>query len=163
MLVVLERYRLFLQSLCSYNFVIVRSSVHSFFLSFLSFLSFLPSQVELLETTWKHLIQEDRIPPLELTIEILGVKLQQQGDCNEAISYLALMDSKAAFSTNWWLKFFRENAHSLGKKGISHLMDLLNSTSPKTESHAQLLEILKISCVKFLTENQLSVSSYSVH
>lgn len=116
-----------------------------------------------METTWKHLIQEDRIPPLELTIEIFRVKLQQQGDCNEAISYLALMDSKAAFSTKWWLKFFRENAHSLGKKGMSHLMDLLNSTSPKTESHAQLLEILKISCDKFLSENQLSVSSYSVH
>lgn len=140
-------------NLCSYNFVIVRSFI----------LPFLPSQVELLETTWKHLIQEDRIPPLELTIEIFRVKLQQQGDCNEAISYLALMDSKAAFSTKWWLKFFSENAHSLGKKGMSHLMDLLNSTSPKTESHAQLLEILKISCDKFLSENQLSVSSYSVH
>lgn len=102
------------------------------------------------------MIQEDRIPPLELTIEMFRVKLQQQGDCSEAISYLALMDSKATFSTKWWFKFFRENAHySPGNKGMSHLMDLLNSIAPKTESHAQLLEILKMSCEKFLSENQL--------
>ncbi|GFQ04452.1 pentatricopeptide repeat-containing protein at1g30610 chloroplastic [Phtheirospermum japonicum] len=77
---------------------------------------------ELLEMTWQHLVQTERVPPPPLVTEMFCTRLEK-GDCAGALS--TIINSASAesqvFSRKFWSRFFVENARRFAEGTLDEL------------------------------------------
>ncbi|KAK3030873.1 hypothetical protein RJ639_037330 [Escallonia herrerae] len=108
-------------------------------------------KAELLETTWKHLVQVDQPPPPLLTKEMFRVKLEQD-DYAAAFSCIARhpSDYSPVFSRKAWLSFFRENAHRFQKETLVRLINEVSVLIAGSDYPNIIFQNLTISCKKIL-------------
>ncbi|KAK2975290.1 hypothetical protein RJ640_022739 [Escallonia rubra] len=109
-------------------------------------------KVELLETTWKHLVQVDQPPPPLLTKEMFRVKLEQD-DYAAAFSCIARhpSDDSPVFSPKAWLNFFRENAHRFQKETLVRLINEVSVLIAGSDYPNVIFHNLTISCEQILS------------
>ncbi|KAL0442368.1 UNVERIFIED_CONTAM: Pentatricopeptide repeat-containing protein, chloroplastic [Sesamum latifolium] len=112
-------------------------------------------KVELLETTWKHLVETERIPPPLLVMEMFCTRLEQ-GDYTDAVSYLTNFASveSQVFSRKSWSKIFIENGHRFEEGTLEELVHeasiLLNGNENRPLQH------LIDSCREYLSSRRTS-------
>ncbi|KAF7852200.1 hypothetical protein BT93_L5355 [Corymbia citriodora subsp. variegata] len=104
-----------------------------------------------LETTWNHLVQADRSPPLPLIKERFCVMLEKD-DYPAALSCLInhTASESQGFSRISWLKLFKHNAYRIRSESLEGLMHdatrhLASGYLPSTG-----LQTLVMSCKEFL-------------
>ncbi|GAV65605.1 PPR domain-containing protein/PPR_2 domain-containing protein [Cephalotus follicularis] len=112
---------------------------------------------ELLETTWKHLAQADRIPPPSLIKERFCVKLEK-GDHLSAISCIIgqPVSELQAFSKGSWLNLFEDNAQRFRTDSLTqiiHEVSILVVRSDLTITKP-LLQNLIIACKEFIRTHE---------
>ncbi|CAI9755216.1 unnamed protein product [Fraxinus pennsylvanica] len=104
---------------------------------------------KLLETTWKHLVEAERIPPPTLITEVFCSRLEE-GDCNAALS--SFLSSPwigvHVFSKKSWTKILTENGHRFQKDTLVALMHEVSILVARSEN--VVLEQLMRSCKEFL-------------
>ncbi|EPS70038.1 hypothetical protein M569_04720, partial [Genlisea aurea] len=79
---------------------------------------------EMLEMTWKNLLENKRFPPVTLVTEMLCKKLERCGPC-EAVMWFSnspCADSNQAFSKKLWLKLMRDNDHVFNVATLNELI-----------------------------------------
>ncbi|XP_073262305.1 pentatricopeptide repeat-containing protein At1g30610, chloroplastic-like [Populus alba] len=78
---------------------------------------------EVLEITWKHLEQEDRIPPPLLVKERFCMMLEKE-DFDSALACITTNSAgeSQAFCKSAWLNVFEENAQRFRKDTLTRLM-----------------------------------------
>ncbi|CAK9179051.1 unnamed protein product [Ilex paraguariensis] len=97
---------------------------------------------ELLETTWKHLVEADRVPPPLLLKEMFFKKLEQT-DYVAAISCLNAHPSHV-FSLKSWLNFFMEDPHRFQREtlvSLVHEVSVLITTRPSSFSEGDSCQL----------------------
>ncbi|XP_054813578.1 pentatricopeptide repeat-containing protein At1g30610, chloroplastic isoform X2 [Prosopis cineraria] len=101
-------------------------------------------QEEPIETTWKHLIQTDRIIPATLIKERFCMKLEKD-DHVEALRCITsdLSKDMQAFSKLSWLNLLKENAQRFQKDTLVRLMDDVNTLVSKSSLSLPALEALE--------------------
>ncbi|KAL0398176.1 UNVERIFIED_CONTAM: Pentatricopeptide repeat-containing protein, chloroplastic [Sesamum radiatum] len=111
--------------------------------------------VELLETTWKHLIETERIPPPLLVTEMFCTRLEQ-GDFTAAVSYLTNFASveSQVFSRKSWSKIFTENGHRFEEGSLHELVH--EASIILTQSENLPLQHLIDSCREYLSSRRTS-------
>ncbi|XP_057501873.1 pentatricopeptide repeat-containing protein At1g30610, chloroplastic isoform X2 [Actinidia eriantha] len=116
-------------------------------------------KVELLETTWKHLIRGGQTLPPLLAKEMICMKLEQ-GDHSAALSFFSNhhFGESQVFSRNSWLNFFKENAHRLQKDS---LVRLVHEGSILSDSQGLVFQNLITSCREFLRTHVTLSEMYS--
>ncbi|XP_054813577.1 pentatricopeptide repeat-containing protein At1g30610, chloroplastic isoform X1 [Prosopis cineraria] len=99
---------------------------------------------EPIETTWKHLIQTDRIIPATLIKERFCMKLEKD-DHVEALRCITsdLSKDMQAFSKLSWLNLLKENAQRFQKDTLVRLMDDVNTLVSKSSLSLPALEALE--------------------
>ncbi|KAK4399493.1 Pentatricopeptide repeat-containing protein, chloroplastic [Sesamum angolense] len=112
-------------------------------------------KVELLETTWKHLVETERIPPPLLVMEMFCTRLEQ-GDYTAAVSYLTNFASieSQVFSRKSWLKIFIENGHRFEEGTLDELVHEASILVAKSENLP--LQHLIGSCREYLSSRRTS-------
>ncbi|RZC47079.1 hypothetical protein C5167_040022 [Papaver somniferum] len=111
---------------------------------------------ELLETTWKHLIQANRIPPTPIIKERFCMKLEKN-DISGAISCITstshqTTDELYAFSEKVWLYLFQNNSNRFQKETIIGLIHELNNIIAGSDRSNPILENLIHSCKEFVMD-----------
>lgn len=108
---------------------------------------------ELLETTWKHLVQANRVPPAPLVKERFCMKLQKN-DYADAISMITCYPSDDlklhAFSEKGWLDLLNSNTNRLQKNTIISLIHKLNNLIAGTDQPHPVIRNLFFSCREFI-------------
>ncbi|XP_023736395.1 pentatricopeptide repeat-containing protein At1g30610, chloroplastic [Lactuca sativa] len=104
-------------------------------------------KVNLLETTWKHLIEGDQIPPPLLVEEMFCVNIERD-DYAAAFSCLTSLPSSEShkYSRKSWLNLFRENPNIFREEILHKVKTLL---SRNEEPNTILLNCMK-SCKEIL-------------
>ncbi|XP_028752389.1 pentatricopeptide repeat-containing protein At1g30610, chloroplastic isoform X2 [Neltuma alba] len=115
-----------------------------------------------IETTWKHLIQTDRIIPATLIKERFCMKLEKE-DYVEALGCITndLSKDLQAFSKLSWFNLLKENVPRFQKDTLVRLMDQVNtlvSNSSLPLPALEALENLMLSLREFCTTD-LSVTA----
>ncbi|XP_030551543.1 pentatricopeptide repeat-containing protein At1g30610, chloroplastic [Rhodamnia argentea] len=108
-------------------------------------------QYGLLETTWNHLVQADRLLPLPLIKERFCLMLEKD-DYPAALSCLinhAASESQG-FSRISWLKLFKHNAHRIRGESLVGLMHDAALHLASEDSSSVVLQTLLMSCKEFL-------------
>lgn len=115
-------------------------------------------KVELVETTWKHLVQTNRVPPPALIKERFRLKLEND-NLVEAVSTVACHPSthQQSFSKEAWLKLFKENAHCFRKEVLQHLICEVTNSLSKSETPNLIFQNLLDSCMEFVRLDSLVV------
>lgn len=103
---------------------------------------------ELLETTWKHLSQADRIPPPALLKERFCMKLAR-GDYSDALSCISNHNSSDAhhFSEPAWLNLLKEKRFP--KDTVIQLIYKVSMLLTRNDSPNPVFENLLLSCKEF--------------
>ncbi|KAI3834791.1 hypothetical protein MKX03_037925 [Papaver bracteatum] len=109
---------------------------------------------ELLETTWKHLIQANRAPPTPIIKERFCMKLEKN-DISGAISCITstshqTTDELYAFSEKVWLYLFQNNSSRFQKDTLPRLIHELNNIIAGSDRSNPILENLILSCKEFI-------------
>ncbi|XP_071706619.1 pentatricopeptide repeat-containing protein At1g30610, chloroplastic [Rutidosis leptorrhynchoides] len=108
-------------------------------------------KVNMLETTWKYLIEGDQIPPLPLVQEMFCLKLKQD-DYAGAFSCLICLPSTEShkYSRNSWLNHFRSDSDLFREETLQQLVDRISNLLLRNEEpNAILLNVMK-SCKEIL-------------
>ena len=119
------------------------------------------SQEELLETTWKSLAGEGRVPP-PLIKERFCMKLEK-GDCAAAVSSITghhMKELQEPFSKRAWLNLFTENAGRFQTESLVELMHEASVRIARADMPNPVLQNLLASCKEFL-RTHMTVSSVS--
>ncbi|MCL7048136.1 hypothetical protein MKW94_015128 [Papaver nudicaule] len=108
---------------------------------------------ELLETTWKHLIQANRAPPTPIIKERFCMKLEKK-DISGAISCITSTSHQTtnelyAFSEKVWLYLFQNNSNRFQKDTLITLIHELNNIIAGSDRSNPILENLILSCKEF--------------
>nr|XP_043624166.1 pentatricopeptide repeat-containing protein At1g30610, chloroplastic [Erigeron canadensis] len=108
-------------------------------------------KVNLLDTTWKHLIEGDQIPPPPLVQEMFCMKLKQD-DYTDAFSCLICLPSTESHKYSWksWLNRFKENPDLFQEERLLHLIDRTNTLLDRYEEPNFILLNLLKSCKEIL-------------
>ncbi|KAJ0430608.1 putative pentatricopeptide repeat-containing protein DG1 [Helianthus annuus] len=108
-------------------------------------------QVNLLETTWKHLIKGDQIPPPPLVQEMFCMKLEQD-DYAAAFSCLICLPSTEShkYSRNSWVARFRDNPTLFREEMLLQVIDRVNILLVSNEEPNIILLNLMRSCKETL-------------
>lgn len=108
-------------------------------------------KMELLETTWKHLSEADRLPPPLLVKQMFCLKLEQK---DYAAAFACVTNHPSCdlpeFSQKLWLLFFKENSHRLRKENLVNLVHEINNVNTRSDSPNLILENLNLACREFL-------------
>ncbi|PIN17742.1 hypothetical protein CDL12_09587 [Handroanthus impetiginosus] len=110
---------------------------------------------ELLEITWKYMVETERVPPPLLVKEMFCMRLEQ-GDYAAALSYInnfATVESQV-FSRNSWLKIFMGNAHRFKEGTLDELVHEVSILLDRSENLT--LQHLIDSCKEFLRTQRTS-------
>lgn len=104
-------------------------------------------QDELLDITWVHLTEADRIPPPALIKERFCKKLEE-GNYHVAISCIAKTnpDDLQAFSKTAWLNLFKENAERFHKDTLVQLVREVSILTAKSDEANPVFENLMMCC-----------------
>lgn len=116
---------------------------------------------ELLETTWKRLAGEGRVPP-PLIKERFCMKLEK-GDCAAAVSSITghpMKELQEPFSKRAWLNLFTENAGRFQTESLVELMHEASVLIARADMPNPVLQNLLASCKEFL-RTHMTVSSVS--
>ena len=110
--------------------------------------------MELLETTWKHLGEADRLPPPVLVKQMFCLKLEQK-DYSAAFACVTNHPSSdlPEFSQKSWLLFFKENSHRLQKENLVGLVHEISNVYTRSDSPNIILENLSFACREFLRKH----------
>ncbi|XP_034932834.1 pentatricopeptide repeat-containing protein At1g30610, chloroplastic isoform X1 [Populus alba] len=102
---------------------------------------------EVLEITWKHLEQEDRIPPPPLVKERFCMMLEKE-DFDSALACITTNSAgeSQAFCKSAWLNLFEQNAQRFRKDTIMRLMHEVRVLAAQSNSPNPVLQNLLISC-----------------
>ncbi|XP_034897934.2 pentatricopeptide repeat-containing protein At1g30610, chloroplastic [Populus alba] len=102
---------------------------------------------EVLEITWKHLEQEDRIPPPPLVKERFCMMLEKE-DFDSALACITTNSAgeSQAFCKSAWLNLFEENAQRFRKDTLMRLMHEVRVLAAQSNSPNPVLQNLLISC-----------------
>ncbi|MCL7030689.1 hypothetical protein MKW94_016401 [Papaver nudicaule] len=108
---------------------------------------------ELLEATWKHLIQANRAPPTPIIKERFCMKLEKN-DISGAISCITSTSHQTtnelyAFSEKVWLYLFQNNSNRFQKDTLITLIHELNNIIAGSDRSNPILENLILSCKEF--------------
>lgn len=108
-------------------------------------------KVEVVETTWRHLLQANRIPPPALIKERFRLKMVED-DAVAAVSTLTCHPSshQQSFSKEAWLKLLEDNAHMFKEEALEQVIHELNISLSKSESPNLIYENLLQSCMEFV-------------
>ncbi|KAK4491528.1 hypothetical protein RD792_002279 [Penstemon davidsonii] len=108
---------------------------------------------KLLETTWKHLVEADRIPPPLLVTEMFCMRLEQ-GDYAAALSCFVKYSSVDSHlsSSKFWSKFFMENAHRFEENTLDELVHETSIVLARRENFS--LQHLMRSCKECIRQCQ---------
>ncbi|KAK4440298.1 Pentatricopeptide repeat-containing protein, chloroplastic [Sesamum alatum] len=108
-------------------------------------------KVELLETTWKHLVETGRIPPPLLVMEMFCTRLEQ-GDHTAAVSYLTNFASveSQVFSRKSWSKILIENGNRFGEGNVDELVNEARSILLSGNENPALHHLIE-SCREYLS------------
>jgi len=100
-----------------------------------------------LEITWKHLAQEDRIPPPPLVKERFCMMLEKE-DFDSALACITTNSAgeSQAFCKSAWLNLFEENAQRFRKDTLMRLMHEVRVLAAQSNSPNPVLQNLLISC-----------------
>ncbi|KAL1829476.1 hypothetical protein ACET3Z_007888 [Daucus carota] len=111
-------------------------------------------KMELLETTWKHLGEADRLPPPVLVKQMFCLKLEQK-DYSAAFACVTNHPSSdlPEFSQKSWLLFFKENSHRLQKENLVGLVHEISNVYTRSDSPNIILENLSFACREFLRKH----------
>ncbi|KAI7754853.1 hypothetical protein M8C21_020856 [Ambrosia artemisiifolia] len=109
-------------------------------------------KVNLLETTWKHLIEGDQIPPPPLVQEMFCMKLEQD-DYAAAFSCLKCLPSTEShkYSRNSWVTRFRDNPNLFQEETLLRVIDMVSTASINEEPNTILLNLMR-SCKETLKD-----------
>ncbi|KAG8385157.1 hypothetical protein BUALT_Bualt03G0012500 [Buddleja alternifolia] len=110
---------------------------------------------EILEVTWKHLVEAERVPPPPLITEMF-CKRVEQGKYAAALSCLtnyASVESQLS-SRKSWSKFFIENAHRFNEGTLDELLREASIIFSMSENIA--IQHLMESCKEFLRTQRTS-------
>lgn len=108
-------------------------------------------QEEVLEVTWKHLAQADRIPPPSLIKERFCMMLEKDDYESALVCTTAYpMVELHAFSKIAWLSLFNENAHRFRKDTLIQLMHEVSMLVARSNLAHPVLQNLLTSCNDFL-------------
>lgn len=101
-------------------------------------------QEEPIETTWKHLINTDRTPPVSLIKERFCMKLEKD-DQTAALTCITHSppEDLQAFSKLSWLNLFKENAQRFKNDTLVRLMNDVNILVSKSSLPRPALEALE--------------------
>ncbi|PIA30219.1 hypothetical protein AQUCO_05700140v1 [Aquilegia coerulea] len=114
---------------------------------------------ELLELTWKHLVQANRIPPPPLLKERFCMKLEKN-DYTSAISSITnhpTNDLKLqAFSEKGWLDLLEANKHRFQKDTILKLTLKLNTLVAGSDHPHPVVQNLISSCKVFIRTHHIA-------
>ncbi|GJW96981.1 pentatricopeptide repeat-containing protein [Tanacetum coccineum] len=112
-------------------------------------------KVNLLETTWKHLIDGDQIPPPPLVQEMFCIKLKED-DYAAAFSCLICLPSTEShrYSRNSWLIRFRDNPNVFREETLLRIIDRTNTLLLRNEEINPILLNLMRSCKEILGVRQ---------
>ncbi|XP_034697014.1 pentatricopeptide repeat-containing protein At1g30610, chloroplastic-like [Vitis riparia] len=116
---------------------------------------------ELLETTWKRLAGEGRVPP-PLIKERFCMKLEK-GDCAAAVSSITghhMKELQEPFSKRAWMNLFTENAGRFQTESLVELMHEASVLIARADMPNLVLQNLLASCKEFL-RTHMTVSSVS--
>ncbi|XAR50762.1 hypothetical protein NMG60_11005182 [Bertholletia excelsa] len=105
---------------------------------------------EILETTWKHLVQSGQTPPPLLLKEMFCMKLEQ-GDHAAALSSITshTFSEFPVFSQHTWLNCLKENARRFEHDSLMRLVREGTLFVSKDESQDLMLRNLVSSCREF--------------
>lgn len=105
---------------------------------------------ELLEKTWKHLAQADRIPPLSLIKERFCLNLEKN-DYGAAISCITSYPTSEleALTQGAWLNLFKENAQRFEKDTLVGLINEVSILIDRSDSPNPVFQNLITSCKEF--------------
>ncbi|KAI3818433.1 hypothetical protein L1987_12240 [Smallanthus sonchifolius] len=108
-------------------------------------------KVNLLETTWKHLIEGDQIPPPPLVQEMFCMKLEQD-DYAAAFSCLICLPSTEShkYSRNSWVTRFRDDPNLSREETLLRVVDRINTLLIRNEEPNIILLNLMKSCKQIL-------------
>lgn len=107
--------------------------------------------MELLETTWKHLGEADRLPPPLLVKQMFCLKLEQK-DYAAAFACVTKHPScdLPEFSQKSWLMFFKENSRRLQNENLVGLLHEISNVYNRSGSLNLILENLNLACREYL-------------
>ncbi|XP_076926617.1 pentatricopeptide repeat-containing protein At1g30610, chloroplastic-like [Bidens hawaiensis] len=116
-------------------------------------------KVNLLETTWKHLIEGDQIPPPPLVQEMFCMKLKQE-NYDAAFSCLICLPSTEShkYSRISWVTRFKDDPKLFREETFLRAIDRVNTLSIGNEEPNVILLNLMKSCKETL--NQLKVEEF---
>ncbi|KAF9667139.1 hypothetical protein SADUNF_Sadunf16G0302100 [Salix dunnii] len=105
---------------------------------------------EVLEMTWKHLLQEDRIPPPPLVKERFCIMLEKE-DFDSALACITPNSAgeSQAFCKSAWLNLFEEKAQRFRKDTLIRLMHEARVVAARSNSPNPVLQNLLISCCDY--------------
>ncbi|KAI3731770.1 hypothetical protein L1987_62959 [Smallanthus sonchifolius] len=108
-------------------------------------------KVNLLETTWKHLIEGDQIPPPPLVQEMFCMKLEQN-DYAAAFSCLICLPSTEShkYSRTSWRARFRDSPNLCREETLLRVVDKINTLLIRNEEPNIILLNLMKSCKQIL-------------
>ncbi|KAL9241701.1 hypothetical protein vseg_015779 [Gypsophila vaccaria] len=108
-------------------------------------------KVEVVETTWKHLMQSGLVPPPALVKERFRLKMEAD-DLDAAISSIDSHPSshQQSFSKEAWSKLLEDNAHRFNKEAIEHLIRDISNSLANSELPNLIYQNLRDSCLEFV-------------
>ncbi|KAD7116853.1 hypothetical protein E3N88_04121 [Mikania micrantha] len=108
-------------------------------------------KVNLLETTWKHLIEGDQIPPPPIVQEMFCMKVEQD-DYAAAFSCLICLPSTEShkYSRDSWVTRFRDDPKFFQRETLLRVIDWINTLSIRIEEPNIILLNLMKSCKQIL-------------
>lgn len=106
-----------------------------------------------MEKTWKHLNEEDQVPPPPLAKERFCIKLEED-DYHAALSCVVMdyptTELQQAFSKKAWLNLLRKNSNRFRRDTLANLTREGSVLVAQTDSPNPVIENLVTSCTNFL-------------
>ncbi|CAL9174205.1 unnamed protein product [Musa hybrid cultivar] len=113
--------------------------------------AFRAGKVQVLESTWKHLVRFGRVPPPPIIKERFCIKLME----DDPVTAIACIDihqeiDMLAFSERSWLKLLNGNAHRFKSGIMSRLAIELDAFVAQTSESLPVYENLRKACEQFV-------------
>ncbi|XP_042403688.1 pentatricopeptide repeat-containing protein At1g30610, chloroplastic-like [Zingiber officinale] len=115
--------------------------------------AFRAGKILVLESTWKHLVRFERVPPIPIIKERFCMKLVEE-DHPAAFSCLDILQEIDihAFSERSWLNLLNSNAHRFKSDTILRLVDELDALTAQNRELSQVKENLRKACKQFVSQ-----------
>ncbi|XP_042407216.1 pentatricopeptide repeat-containing protein At1g30610, chloroplastic-like [Zingiber officinale] len=115
--------------------------------------AFRAGKILVLESTWKHLVRFERVPPIPIIKERFCMKLVEE-DHPAAFSCLDILQEIDihAFSERSWLNLLNNNAHRFKSDTILRLVDELDALTAQNRELPQVKENLRKACKQFVSQ-----------